>query len=156
MISRVLTRNVSANLHYFRFLLFAWATYPNLSNRCSHNYDPSISRIFRVEYLVGFRQLAQLCTWRRAAQIGHLGKIGSPRTNWPSRYSAHLSAALQNRWDCEVSEFVKPRYLARMVKQSTLWITTLFNKFETHYPFVKFIIIFIGCWIFPELTHYFF
>ena len=85
------------------------------------------------------------------------GQDWQPKTNWPSRYSAHLSSALQNRWDCEVSESVSraPRYLARMVKQSTLWITTLFNKFETHYPFVKFIIISIGCWIFPELTHYF-
>merc|ERR1711971_1046789 len=41
------------------FPLIAWATYPNLSNHCSLNYDLSISRIFRVEYLRGFRQLVR-------------------------------------------------------------------------------------------------
>ena len=51
---------------FFKFALLpfpviAWATYPNLSNRYSRNYDPSISRIFQVEYLAGFWQLAQLC-----------------------------------------------------------------------------------------------
>ena len=45
----------------FLQIYIAWATYPTLSNCWSRNYDPSISRIFRVEYLAGFWQLAQLC-----------------------------------------------------------------------------------------------
>ena len=51
---------VSANLHNFRFRVPALHI-QNLSNCCGCRYDPSISRIFLISFLVGFCNLAQLC-----------------------------------------------------------------------------------------------
>ena len=52
---------VSANLHNFRFRV-PELHFRNLSNRCRHKYDPSISRFFWIPFLAGFWNLAQLCT----------------------------------------------------------------------------------------------
>ena len=51
---------VSANSHNFRFRLPALHI-QNLSNRCRHTYDSSISRIFWISFLAGFFDFAQLC-----------------------------------------------------------------------------------------------
>ena len=51
-------------LYRFLFLVFAALHFQNLSNRCSHKYNLSISRFFLISFLAGFCHLAQLCEAR--------------------------------------------------------------------------------------------
>ena len=54
---------VSAYSHNFHFRSLSALHFQNLSNRCRHKYDPSISRIFWISFLAGFCNLVQLCGW---------------------------------------------------------------------------------------------
>ena len=52
---------VSSNSKRFLFRLLPSLHIQNLSNRCRHEYDPSISQIFKIKFLAGFCNLDQLC-----------------------------------------------------------------------------------------------
>ena len=53
---------VSAYSNSFRFRPFCALHIQNLSNRCKHKIDPSISRFFKSNFWRVFGRLAQLCT----------------------------------------------------------------------------------------------